>query len=216
MITLLEELVLLAVNDDGGMVFTAGSPSFGRAVVGACLVELSEAGRIDADLSAVRLVSSAPTGSAVADRVLAELAAGEPAAAEVWVQRLQEIVPELVRLALRMLVERGVLEQTEARFLWVLRARRYPVIDGREQKEAKLRIVSSLLGDEVPTPHDTALVGLACAGGLLQGFLSNAEIARLQDRINLVGGIDLFVKGVESAIRTEAAIRAQAYMIPMV
>jgi len=215
MIGLVEELFLLSIEDDGAIAHTAGSADFGMALIGACLVELSNQGRIDADLDSLRLISTAPTGHPVLDRVLALLGEGDQGTVEQWVTRLTIEVPELLRLTLRSLVTRGVLERTETRFLWVLRSRRYPVIDGREQKEAKLRILATLLGDDLPSPQDTVLLGLARVGGLLEAFLSVAEIARLEGRIAQVGGIDLFVRGVESAIREVQAERARAMMLPM-
>ena len=216
MVGLVEELVLLAIEDDGAIAHTAGQTGFGLALLGACLVELSSAGRIDADLQTVSVLSAEPTGRPLLDLVLRELVDGEePLAIEQWILRLVPMVPDLVRAALASLVERGVLAQREARFLWVLKARRYPVKDGHEQREAKLRIMETLLGDNLPTPHDTALLGLARAGGLLEAFLSPSEIARLEARMEEVGGIDLFVRGVEAAIREDQTERARAMMLPM-
>jgi hypothetical protein len=215
MIGLVEELVLLAIEDDGAIAHTAGSVGFGMSLIGAALVELSNHGRIDADLDSLRVMSREPTDHPVLDRVLQLLVIEETLTVEQWVLRLASETPELVRLALKSLVGRGVLEQTESRFLWVLRSRRYPVIDGREQKEAKLRILSTLLGEDLPTPHDTVLLGLARAGGLLEAFLTSAEIARLEGRMEQVSGIDLFVRGVESAIREDQVERARAMMLPM-
>ena len=215
MVGLVEELVLLAIEDDGAISHTAGQTGFGMALLGACLVELSAAGRIDADLKTVTVLSPAPTGKTMLDAVLQELASGEQLTIEQWILRLVPMVPDLVRSALASLVERGVLAQREARLLWVLKARRYPVKDGHEQREAKLRIMETLLGDDLPTPHDTALLGLARAGGLLEAFLSASEIARLEARMEEVGGIDLFVRGVEGAIREDQTERARAMMLPM-
>ena len=215
MVGLVEELVLLAIEDDGAIAHTAGQTGFGMALLGACLVELSSTGRIDADLQAISVLSAEPTGKPMLDPVLNELVTGEALSIEQWILRLVPMVPDLVRAALGSLVERGVLAQREARFLWVLKARRYPVKDGHEQREAKLRIMETLLGDNLPTPHDTALLGLARAGGLLEAFLSPAEIARLEARMEEVGGIDLFVRGVEAAIREDQTERARAMMLPM-
>jgi len=209
MIGLVEELVLLAIEDDGAIAHTAGSVGFGMSLIGAALVELSNRGRIDADLDSLRVMSREPTDHPVLDRVLQLLVIEETLTVEQWVLRLASETPELVRLALKSLVGRGVLEQTESRL------RRYPVIDGREQKEAKLRILSTLLGEDLPTPHDTVLLGLARAGGLLEAFLTSAEIARLEGRMEQVSGIDLFVRGVESAIREDQVERARAMMLPM-
>lgn len=215
MISLAEELALLAIEDDGAIAYTAGQAGFGMALIGACLVDLNGRGRIDADLTAVHVLSRAPTEDPMLDLVLGEMQGNEELSVEQWVLRIAPQVPKLVQLALAALVKRGILSQKESRFLWVMKERRYPVVDGREQKEAKLRIMETLLRDEVPTPHDTVLVGLARAGGLLEGFLTTQEIHRLEGRIGEVGGIDLVVKGVESAIREDQAARARAMMLPM-
>ena len=215
MITLTEELVLLGIEDDGKIAYTAGTIGFGLAVIGACLVGLSNAGRIDADLDAIRVISTEPVGTPAEDRVLAELAAGPSRGIEEWVLKLQPISQELVGRTLGLLVKRGILERNESSFLWVLKSRRYPVIEGRERKEAKPRSLSTLLTEDLPTSHDTVMLGLADAAQLLPGFLSSAEIARLESRMALVGGIDLFVRGVEAAIRTNAEINAKSIMMPV-
>ena len=199
MVNLIEELVLLTIDDDGSVAFTAGGSGFRMSAIGACLVELNNAGRIDADLDAVHVLSQEPVGHAAADRVLALVAAGPEKPVSQWVRQLAPISGEIVRLAL----------------LWVLKSRRYPLIDGAEQKEAKLRILSALLGDDLPTPHDTVLLGLARVGGVLEGFLSTAEIARLDDRIEKIGGIDLIAKGVEMALRDEQEQIARSFLAPI-
>jgi hypothetical protein len=213
-ISLTEELTLLAVEDDGRIAYTAGSPNFAMALIGACIVDLNTAGRVDADLTALNVLNKEPTGLAAQDRVLAILAEGPPQTTERWVLELQGDAPDLVRLTLAQLQQRGILHQSEKRFLWALRARRYPIDDGgKEQKEAKLRILAALLSDGLPTPHDTILIGLAVAGGLLEAFLSKSEIARLAERIAEIGGLDLVVRGVEAAIRADAEVRAHAIML---
>jgi hypothetical protein len=212
-VSLVEELVLLTVEDDGKIAYTAGSPGFGMALIGACLVELNLAGRIDADLESVRVLSKEPTGHEAMDHVLTQIAAGLQRPVRTWVREMQPACNELIKLTLRSLVGRGVLQQTETRFLWALRSRRYPMVDGKEQKEAKLRILSLLLSNDLPSPHDTVLIGLAVAGGLLESFLTRAQIAQLEDRIALVGGLDLIVRGVEDAIRDDAELRARVMMM---
>jgi Golgi phosphoprotein 3 (GPP34) len=212
-ISLAEELTLLAVEDDGRIAYTAGSPNFAMALVGACLVDLNTAGRIDIDLDQLRVISNEPLGIGPQDLVLSLVADGTKQSAERWILELQTRAPDLVRLALESLKNRGILHITEKRFLWALRSRRYPIDDGKEQKEAKLRILGALLSDDLPTSHDSILIGLAVAGGLLEAFLSRAEIARLAERISLIGGLDLIVRSVEAAIRADAEVRAHAVML---
>lgn len=215
MLSLVEELVLLAIEDDGSIAPAAGQPAFGMALLGACLVELNVAGRIDADLEKVFVLDAAPTGRPALDEVLRALHEGEPATIEQWILRLSPGATTVVRQTLDALMAREVLRFEEARFLWVLKERRYPLRDGREQKDAKLRIMETLLGDQIPSPHDTVLVGLARAAGLLEGFLTTDELDRLEGRMTEVAGLDLFVRGVEAAIREDQIERARAMMMPM-
>ena len=70
-----------------------------------------------------------------------------------WTRALFPQAGGLVQLALDRLQARGVIEVREARFLWVLKSRKYPVIEGRELQEAKLRITAVLLGDAIPSPQ---------------------------------------------------------------
>ena len=57
--------------------------------------------------------------------------------------------------AIGSLIARGILERREDRFLWVFRLRRYPLVDGKAEREVKLRIMEVLFSDMVPTPRDT-------------------------------------------------------------
>ncbi len=213
--SLVEELVLLAIEDDGAIAPAAGELGFGMALLGACLVELGNAGRIDVDLSAVLVLDTTPTGHPALDGVLKTIATGDAAPVAQWILRLSADAATVVRQTLDGLISRRVLRFEEARYLWVLKERRYPLRDGREQQDAKLRIMETLLGEQLPTPHDSVLLGLARAAGLLEGFLSTAEIARLEDRMAKVAGLDLIVRGVEAAILEDQAERARAMMMPL-
>jgi golgi phosphoprotein 3 len=215
MLNLVEEMILLAVEDDGSVSRTAGTLDFRWGIAGACLVDLNTRGRIDVDLDAIHVISSEPVGSPALDLVLDLLRDGAPRSPIEWIADVGEHGRDIIRHAIGSLVERGILDQQEKRFLWVMRSRRYPVIDGKEQTEAKLRIVSLLLGDDLPTPHDSVLIGLAHASGLLEGFLSNAEVARLQDRLHQIGNLDLIARAVEQALSRELERIAQTMMSPV-
>jgi hypothetical protein len=223
-ISLVEELCLLAIEDDGSVASTAGEPAFGMGVVGACLVELCLRGRLDADVQPAEgdsgprtmliVVSPEPTAEPALDEVLTTVAAGPQQSVVDWTRALFPHAGTLVRLALERLQSRGIIESRESRFLWVLKSRKYPVIEGRELQEAKLRISAVLLGDAIPSPSDSVLIGLASISGLLRGFLSGSELRRLEERILEVGSLDLVARGVERAIEEEVAFRARAMMVP--
>jgi len=214
MISLVEELVLLTIKDNGAVAGTAGTLGFRLSLIGACLVDLNTLGRIDVDLDTVHILSAQPVGHPALDQVLGHLVAGPARSPSAWIRDLADTSREVVGGAIEALTGRGILAQEESRFLWVLKTRRYPVIDGTEQTEAKLRIVQILLGQDVPTPHDSVLIGLAHVGRLLDGFLSSSEIARLDDRVKEVGNLDLIARSVEVALREEQELIAQSFMVP--
>lgn len=214
-VSLVEELILLVIEDDGAIAYTASTPGFAMAVIGGCLVQLNTLGYIDADLKAVQVLKNQDTGDKSLDMLLTEIARGPSMSIDQWVISLYSKAGEVIQNNLESLVARGILEQHEKRFLWVLKERRYPLQNDREQKEAKRRICDTLLSDLVPTPHDTVLVGLARACGLLEAFLTKAEVGRLESRIREAGGIDLIVRGVEAAMKEEETLRARALMHPL-
>ena len=177
--SLVEELVLLAIEDDGAIAPAAGDLGFGMALLGACLVELGNAGRIDVDLSAVLVLDTTPTGHPALDGVLKTIATGDAAPVAQWILRLSADAATVVRQTLDGLISRRVLRFEEARYLWVLKERRYPLRDGREQQDAKLRIMETLLGEQLPTPHDSVLLG---ASGRPHGESGRARSDRARRR----------------------------------
>ena len=211
MLNLAQELVLLAVDDDGSVSYTAGRSSFTMAVIGACFIALNQVGRIDVDLEAVRLISSEPVGDDALDSVLELIASHPENHLKYWLDTLS-LHRDLISKIIQSLVDIGILEEREKKFMWVLKTRRYPIIDGAERKEAKVRIVGVLLGNEFPTPDDTVLIGMARVGGLLDGFLSAGQIAELHERLDEVSNLDLIGRMVEERIREEQEVMAQALM----
>ena len=77
--------------------------------------------------------------------------AGQRHDARYWVERIGDLSDDIRECALDRLVERGILERKEDRFLWVFRSRRYPLIGGKAEREVKQRIMGVLFSDEIPS-----------------------------------------------------------------
>jgi hypothetical protein len=219
-ISLIEELCLLAIDDNGVISPVTSDAAFGMSIVGACLVELCLRGRLDAELreivpgapprAVVWVIDRSPVGEPALDYVLSEIAAADVTPVVDWTYRLVSAAPNLLGMALQRLQARGIIALQEKLILWVLKSRRYPVIDGRELREAKLRIVDILIGNSVPTPHDSVLIGLAQTSGVLAQFFSEGELRRLRPKIDEVSSLDIVAKEVDWAIGDEIRRRAQA------
>ena len=88
------------------------------------------------------------------------------------------------------LVSSGILKEEERKFLWVFSRRAYPPVSGREEREAKARLMSVLFNDEVPEPRDTLLLGLAKSTGVLAAILASDEYEKAGPRIAEVAALE--------------------------
>ena len=201
MLRFVEEIVLLLLRDDDGRFVHVSRLSLDRAIAGGVLMDLAMENRIDTDLEHLILIDPTPVGDGLLDPTLAEIATTEQNNAQYWVERVAQNSDEIRESALARLVERGILEQHENRFLWVFRSRRYPAIDGTAEREVKLRIMGVLFSDELPDPRDVVLICLADACGIFKQMLSRRELDQASARIRQVRKLDLIGQAMSQAIR---------------
>ncbi len=200
MLRFAEEIILLLLDDDGR--FTRlPSWSLHYALAGGVLMDLALENRIDTDLEKLVLIDPTPVGDSLLDPTLADIAAGAESDARYWVGRTASRGEDLREEALKRLVEIGVLEKRDDSFLWVFRARRYPSIDGKVEREVKLRIMGVLFSDEIPDPRDIVIIGLADACGIFSELLSPRELESAAERIDQVRRLDLIGQATAQAIR---------------
>ncbi|MGB0222113.1 MAG: GOLPH3/VPS74 family protein [Luminiphilus sp.] len=213
MLSLHQELLLLAINDQGDIEFTAGTSTFRLAFVGACIITLEQDGYLECSLDKVRVIATNTAPDPTLALVLTKINES-PSAQRLryWLSALQEDFEMLMKLTLKSLCDLGVLTIEESRFFWVLSSRRYPIADGKEKKEAKLRIFAVLFSSDTPSAEDSVLIGLARTGGLLEAFLTTSEIANLETRIEEVRNLDKTAGLVEKAIQEEQEAIARAML----
>ena len=202
MLRFAEEVMLLLLNDKGGKFARVPDWSLSYALAGGVLMDLAFENRIDTDLEKLVLVSDKPLGDSLLDTTLADIAHAEDKRdARFWVERTAAWSDEIRERALARLVERGILESRDDRFLWVFRSRRYPVMDGKAEREVKLRIMEVLLSDQLPGPRDVVIICLADACGLFGRLLAKNELQAAAARIDVVRKLDLIGQAMTQAIR---------------
>lgn len=227
MLTLPEEILLLLLDDetgrfagpvagsrllqpDGG----AGPLSRSFVLAGAVLMELALRSKIDTDPEQLVLVDPEPTGDALLDRYLARIAKSEAKDARAWVADLSQDGAAIEDAALDRLVERGILRRADKTLLWVFKTRRYPMIDGEEEREVRARIFELLEGSEIPSPHDVGLVCLLDACSLFGEILGDAEAQQLAPRIHQIRRLDLIGQAVGRSLELLRLELAKARAIP--
>jgi len=202
-LTMPEEILLLMLDDESGRLQERAAPSGDYALAGAVIAELALAGRIDTDTQRLYVTDGTPTGDALQDAALAKIiAAGtESHDSRYWIEAIAAEAEPMRDALFDRLVARGILNRVEGRFLWVFPERRYPVIDDREEREVKARIMGVLFRDEIPDPRDSLLIGLCRAAGLFALLLSSQELDRVQSRIDQVADLEELNRALTAAIR---------------
>ena len=200
MLRFAEEITLLILNDDDGKFAHVPRWSLNYAIAGGVLMDLALENRVDTDLKKLVLVDDTPLGDSLLDPTLADIAAGEERDARFWVERTANRAQEIHEEALSRLVSAGILESRDDRFMWVFKSRRYPAIDGKAEREVKLRIMGVLFSDEIPHPRDVVIISLADACGIFNTLLSRQEASMASRRIEQVRKLDLIGQAMSQAI----------------
>jgi len=200
-LTLTEDLVLLALDDHSGRILPVDDIGYRHALAGAVLLDLALLGRLENQDGALHVSDRTNTGEDLLDRWRETIEAEkEPLELRVWIARLALASDQIETAALSSLVNRGILEKEETNFLWVFETRRYPMLDGTEEKEVKRRICDVLLSDEEPSQADAILVGLVDDARLLPHILSDAETRESARRVAQVRDLDVIGKEVAAVI----------------
>ena len=201
MLRFAEEIMLLILDDSGEFV-AVPTWSLHCALGGGVLMDLALEGRIDTDPERLFVVDTAPVGDDLLDSTLARIAETPGTFdARHWVRTMANGAGWIRARVLERLVEHGILECRERSFLWVLRSRRYPTLDSKPDREVKRRLMSVLFSDDIPDPRDGAIVALADTCGIFDHLLSQREVRGTAERAALVGGLDLMLQAVSTAVR---------------
>ncbi len=203
------EEFLLLLRDEDGTLSRAPEWLVRYALGGAVLMDLALENRIDTDVHRLFLVDSTEVGDRLLDPMLAEIARTDQAHdALYWVEHATRHADEIREAALARLIENGILQPRDDRFLWIFGAPRYSVVDVEIESELRQRIREVLLSDVIPDPGDIVISTLANGCGLVGPLLSSDELAQAAPRIELFRKMDLigraFLNALDVAVQPAA------------
>jgi golgi phosphoprotein 3 len=200
MLGFVEEIVLLQLDERGRLIELPLSAA-DVVLAGAALMELALRNKVDTDVNRFFVVDREPTGDEILDDALGALVdSGSDVTTSAAIERITLNARHYRDIALKRLIEKGVLREEEGRFLWVFHTRRYPVIDDTEQREVRARLRQLILTDEIPDPRDVVLLCLIDACGLLGLVLSLDELASRRTRIEQLTRLDLIGQAMTKAV----------------
>lgn len=202
-LTLAEELLLITLDDESGMLLDSISPFKNHIAIAASLImELTLKGNIDLDAKKLFVVSSVETGDPILDLALAEIVAEEtPLVTTEWLKRFAKRGEDLSNQIIDSLVAKGIMQLVDRRLFWVLKTRSYSASSGIEEREVKERIMLLLNSDEIPDPNDVLLVGLLKAVGIFNLLISPSELVRLQNRIDAIANLEEINRSLYASIQ---------------
>jgi Golgi phosphoprotein 3 len=201
MLTMLEEVVLLAVDEKSGRVRSTREFGAAYALVGAVFFDLALAGKIDTGTEEIQIVDATPTGNPTLDRMLDRMASRpDLRTVREWIEEMFIRRDDLEGEALKSLIERGILRHEHAKLLWVIDVERFPMVDNQPVQHVKLRLANAILTDAIPDTRDIMLVSIAEQCGLLGYVLSDVELETRQERIRALSQLETISRKVADAI----------------
>jgi molybdopterin-dependent oxidoreductase alpha subunit len=197
-----EELILLMVDDDTGRLRPLPEKVLASALGGAFLLELAFAGRLDNDVENVFLVDTAPTGNALLDGVLEDLAAeGGPLPLARALALVSTEAPAGVMFVLDSLVAANVLREISTPEC-PANERRYEKTDPRVVQDLRQRIRQLVLSaDALPDPRDVVILGLVEACQLAPQLFNPEELSSSGERLRRLVGLELINQAMFAALR---------------
>ena len=215
MLTLPQELYLLALHEEKGRVPTSLSASLHYVLGGAILAELILQGRVGLDdkRKAV-VVNNTMFGD---DDLLNEgleriQASGRHHRATYWVSTFSETIKKLEKRLAGRLVDQGVLRKEEKRFLGVVPYEAYPAQDASARFWIKQHLRSVALGGEAPDAHTAVLLSLVCTCDLLERVFTRDELKTARRKIEALTSGEVIGEAVQQAIETIEAATLAAIM----
>lgn len=209
-----EEILLLALDDKSGKLHPLPEGSLNLAVAGALIMELAFKGVVDTDDKDLQVLSRESTGDPLLDDVMADI----PEESPLTIQRaLNAVSNDADKWKSRLFDElkaRGVLKQEEHRFLFVLKERRYPVINNAEEQEVKSRIRDVVLDPSaIPDPKDVVIICLMDACDLSSVIFTEAELEKSKPRIETIAKMDFIGQALSKAVNKiqQALLEVMAY-----
>ncbi|MGE9294835.1 MAG: GOLPH3/VPS74 family protein [Puniceicoccales bacterium] len=209
MLRFAEEITLLALNDESGVLHrNVSRRAYDYAVAGALLMELAFLNRVDTDAEHITMLKDMPTSDPLLDEALRILNGLDQT--PTIIEAVEALAAEATEFEPRIfgaLIHKGILQEREKKFLWMKGERTYPVIDGKEEMEVQTRIRMTVLSkDAIPSPRDVAIISLIEATKLYRVIFTNSELVECRQRVHQLAKMDFIGQGIAHALERAAAI----------
>jgi hypothetical protein len=185
-LTLAEQLLLLALDDETGKLRPLPDRALDYALAGAVLADLTRVGRVKVSRDSIEIADPTPVESKPEDFGLLDLIQGEVTSLRGALSHLAGEAHGLRKRLTDQLVDKGVLREENKEFLWVFHFSRYPLADATSENVVKQRLRNRIRMEDVPMNEmDHVLISLIHVCQLESLLFSDSERevyrARIED-----------------------------------
>lgn len=201
MLTLPEQLMLIALRDDKGTVLFSASTALPYGLAGAALLELFFREKITLENKKIKGIDK----NAIDDPVLNEALnlmsdSSKDRNAKYWVQKINSKVKKLRQRVIDNLVEQQILNREGHKILWFFNIDRYPTLDVVPEMEIRNNIRNIVLNNYDATERDIALLSLMKACSLINEVFQKGERKIAKKKIKELIENQKMSKDVSSAV----------------
>lgn len=176
MLNLMEELLLLAIDDEKGKIISSSSTALPYGLTGTILLELSIAEKIKVDGKKLFVSDNSSTGNEILDEALYHLEnITKQKSVKYWVTRLNSKMKGLKTDILSQLIKKGILTETETRILWVIPTKKYPTKNAEPENKIRKRVKDIVLNGKPRDERSILLISLINSCRLINEVFSKDE-----------------------------------------
>ncbi len=213
MLSLAEELVMLAINKDTGKFYGGAINTLGVGLAGAVLLELSfeDKLRVDNEYLSIR---DSKTGDPILKSILDEIVKDQkPRKISTWIQRFTNNRKLIRQPVIERLVHSKYLKEEKGHVLWLFPTTWYPVRNKRAKREMMDRLRSVVLRRSDPDARMLCLLSLIQACNWSDFLFEKDQRKKAKERIKLL--VEKEAIGDCVAKATQQAVQAQVMAVIM-
>jgi hypothetical protein len=205
MLTLPEELLLLAIQDEKGSLVTSSSFAINYGIAGAILLELAFEDYIEYKEKRIVVRKRAYKENSVFNEALKHIKElPKEKNARYWISRLTAKIKKLRKRILDQLVDKKILYKNERKVLWIFTSTTYPIKDSTPKSEIKTKIREAILHGKKHDDRTIALIALVNACGFINQIFTKGERKLAKIKIEEIMKKNVIAKAV---IDTVTAMR---------
>jgi hypothetical protein len=211
MLNLAEELFLISINDEKGVVHSGVAQNLRYGLAGAVLADLTLLGKLGLDENRqVIVLDEVLTRDEILNEALSRIVrSNRPRRPSYWVSELAQQVKQFQSRLASGLATMGILRKEGLRFMWIIPYEIYPQQEASAKYWIKHRLREVVLANVTPDERTTVLLSLLRACRMLDLVFTKDERKAARHKIEHYGRNEVFGQAVaETLDAIEAAALA--------